>query len=79
MPSTHHSSWKIIFLEQPFLLRRRDFVKSSAIATASYSFTSFSPFPPYLLSLGNFICFPMRMNVILFQVFSQCVLKGEKA
>jgi hypothetical protein len=33
--------------------------------------------PPYL-SLA-FICFLMRMNAIPFQVFNQCVLKGEKA
>jgi hypothetical protein len=26
-----------------------------------------------------FICFLMRMNAIPFQVFNQCVLKGEKA
>lgn len=42
---THHSAWNIIFLEQPFPPRWRDLVKSSTIAAASCSFTSFSLFP----------------------------------
>lgn len=42
---THRSAWNIIFLEQLFPPRWRDLVKSSTIAAASCSFTSFSLFP----------------------------------